>query len=179
VRRIRGRSAGGGRYVGGVLRTSTVQAEGIARTAITHIANEGHMASYKRNADVLAGVEFTATLDARTTVVCARWDGTVWDVDDPKKQQPPLHYNCRSVLTPVVDWEGRGIEPPAESTRASSGGQVPASQTYEEWFRRQPKGVQDDIIGPARADLFRAEKISFRDMIGKDNRVVTIAELQQ
>jgi len=77
-----------------------------------------------------------------------------------------------------VDWKGLGIDPPAESTRASSTGQVKASTTYEEWFSRQSAGVQNDIIGPARAKLFRAGKITFRDMVGKDNRVLSVAELR-
>tara|TARA_R100001443_G_scaffold37657_2_gene51222 strand:- start:1738 stop:3531 length:1794 start_codon:yes stop_codon:yes gene_type:complete len=177
VRRIRGRSAGGGRFTGGVLATSTKQAEGIARTAITHIANRGHLAAYEQNADVLKGVEFTATLDSRTTEICARWDGTVFSLDDPKKQTPPLHFNCRSVLVPAVDWEGLGIEPPPEGKRASAGGPVPSSTTYEQWFGNQPAQTQNSIIGVARAGLFRAGQITFRDMIGKDNRVLTLAEL--
>ena len=86
-------------------------------------------------------------------------------------------HNCRSILSPVVDWKGLGIDPPAESTRASSTGQVKASTTYEEWFSGQSDGVQNDIIGPARAKLFRAGKITFRDMVGKDNRVLSVAEL--
>ena len=182
VRRVSGRSAGGGRFTGGVLATSTKQAEGIARTAINYIANRAHMAVYEQNDDVLTGVEFTATLDSRTTQICARWDGTVFKVDDPKKQTPPLHFNCRSVLVPVVDWNGLGIEPPAEGTRASATGQRPSSLTYEEWFREKndsPAGraQQDSIIGPTRARLFREGRLTFRDMIGNDNRVLTLAEI--
>ena len=183
VRRIRGRSAGGGRFTGGVLATSTRQAEGIARTAITYIANRGHMAAYEQNADVLTGVEFTATLDSRTTEICARWDGTVWNVDDPQKQTPPLHFNCRSVLVPVVDWEGLGIEPPAEGKRVRGDGPpVRSSMTYEEWFRAKGDTAsgrveQDSIIGRSRAELFRKGDLTFRQMIGRDNRVLTLEQL--
>lgn len=182
VRRIRGRSTGGGRFTGGVLATSTKQAEGIARTAINYIANRAHMAVYEQNGDVLTGVEFTATLDSRTTPICARWDGTIWAVDDPKKQTPPLHFNCRSVLVPVVDWKGLGIKPPREGTRASATGQRPSSLTYEEWFREKndtPEGraEQNRIIGRTRAELFRRGKLTFKDMIGRDNRVLTLQEL--
>lgn len=181
VRRIRGRVVGGGprpSFSGGVMATSTREAEAIARTAVNFVANEGHMAAYAANTDVVTKVEFTATLDSRTTEICARWDGETWDVDDPSKQVPPLHVNCRSVLTPVVDWRGLGIEPPDEGTRASASGQVRASTTYEEWFRQQSSAEQDRIIGPARAELFRDGKISFRDMIGRDNRVLRLDELE-
>lgn len=178
VRRIRGRSVGGGRFSGGVLATTTRDAEAIARTAVTFISNRGHLETYEANADVLEGVQFTATLDSRTSVICASYDGQVWSVDDPAKQVPPLHPNCRSILSPVVDWKGIGMEPPPTGRRASAGGQVAASTTYEDWFRDQPKGEQDRIIGKARADLFRDGRVSFRDMIGRDNRVLSIDELE-
>lgn len=180
VRRIRGTVVGGGprpTFRGGVMQTSTRDAEAIARTAVNFVSSRGHLEAYEANADVLAGVEFTATLDSRTTKICARWDGTVWAVDDPAKQVPPLHVNCRSVLTPVVDWKGLGVDPPAEGTRASADGQVTASTTYEDWFRRQSRTEQDRIIGPARAKLFRDGKLTFRDMIGRDNRVLSLEEL--
>lgn len=183
VRRVRGRSVGGGRFKGGVLQTATRQAEGIARTAITYMANRAHMAAYQENEDVLSGVEFTATLDSRTTPICARWDGTVWALDDPRIQTPPLHFNCRSVLVPVVNWKGLGIEPPPEGKRVQGDGKpVPSSKTYADWFRDKsdtPKGraEQDAIIGKARAELFRKGELTFRQMISRDNRVLTLDEL--
>lgn len=178
VRRIRGRSAGGGRFSGGVLATSTRDAEAIARTAVNYVSNRGHLEAYEANADVLQGVQFTATLDSRTTPICASYDGQVWAVDDPAKQVPPLHVNCRSALVPVVDWKGLGVPEPPEAARASASGQVKASTTYEDWFSRQSKAEQDRIIGPARADLFRRGEINFRDMIGRDNRILRLDELK-
>jgi hypothetical protein len=34
-------------------------------------------------------------------------------------------------------------------------GHVPARTTYAEWLRTQSKEFQNDVLGPARADLFR------------------------
>lgn len=150
--------------------------DGIARTATTGITNRSHSEVYKANADVLSGVQFLATLDSRTTKVCARWDGTVWPVGDPEIKTPPLHFNCRSQLVPVVDWEGLGIEPPPEGLRASDSGPTRA-RTYEDWFRGQSASKQNEIIGPARAKLFRQGKIGFREMVTRDNRVVPLDEL--
>lgn len=177
VRRIRGRSVGRGRFSGGVMDTSTREAEAIARTAVTFVSNRGHMEAYEANADVVEGVEVTATLDSRTTIICASLDGTFWRLNDPNLRRPPYHVRCRTVLTPRIDWKGLGMQPPEEGTRASAGGQVPSSTTYEDWFRGQPKSVQDSVIGQARAELFRDGKITFRDMIGKDNRVLTLEEI--
>ncbi|MEK9810133.1 MAG: minor capsid protein [Candidatus Nanopelagicales bacterium] len=150
--------------------------DGIARTATTAITNRNHIAVYEANADVLEGVRFLATLDSRTTIVCASWDGTVWPVGDPGIQVPPLHFNCRSQLVPVVDWSSLGLPAPSSSPRASDSGQVRV-KNYEEWFSTQPPTKQDAIIGRERAELFRRGKITFRDMVTRDNRVVTLDQL--
>lgn len=52
---------------------------------------------------------FTAVLDERTTEWCQEANGNVIPVDDivPWENAPPLHYNCRSTMIPVVkqlDW---------------------------------------------------------------------------
>lgn len=36
--------------------------------------------------------------------VCQPYDGTVWDIDDPDKPEPPLHPRCRCMLSPF--WPG-------------------------------------------------------------------------
>ena len=64
------------------------------------------------------------------------------------------------------EWQGSAIS------------QVSASTTYEEWFRRQPTGFQDDVLGKKRAREFRAGKLSldkFVDM--KTGRKFTLKEL--
>ena len=150
----------------------------ISRTATTYIANTAKSVVYEANSDVLSGIEFVATLDSRTTIICARWDGKVWPVDSPRIQRPPLHVGCRSALAPVVDWEGLGLEAPKRGTRASEEGQTNAA-TYDRWFRRQSNAKQNSIVGPTRARLYRDGKITFRDMVTRDNRVVPVGELNQ
>lgn len=171
------------RYRGGVLDASRRDTEAITRTAINHVQNRAHMRVYDRNADVIAGLQFTAVLDSRTTEICARWDSTVWEVGDDNIQVPPLHYNCRSVLTPIPDWKALDIEPPDEGSRAArtgadqKGTQVPASVDYEGWLKRQPASVQAEVLGRRKAELFRKGEISLRDIVTRDNRVRTVAEL--
>lgn len=161
---------------GEVIRVARRNIDAIARTATTFTTNQAHTAVYDANSDILAGVEFLATLDGRTTQICARWDGTVWPIGSPAIQRPPLHVNCRSQLMPVLDYDGLGIDKPRSGTRASESGQV-ANQTYEQWFSRLPAGRQDEIIGRTRAKMFRAGRIGFKDMVTRDNRVVPIRDL--
>ncbi|MGH7470355.1 MAG: minor capsid protein, partial [Longimicrobiales bacterium] len=178
LRRIRGRAVPGtGAFVGGVMQASTRDAETIARTAVNSIANTAHLETYKQYADVLKAVEFTAVLDSRTSPVCRALDGQHWPVDSPDIRRPPLHPACRSILTPVLDWEGLGLEPPPEGSRASADGQVPASVKYEDWLRLQTADVQNEILGAARAEVFRAGRVSLQQMVRTDGSQIRVAEL--
>lgn len=96
--------------------------------------------------------------------------------DDPQAKRPPQHIGCRSTVVPDVDWAGLGLEPPPDSMRASADGPVPSSTSYNQWLRDRPAEVQDEILGPSRAQLFRDGK-SLRDMVRDDGSIVRIDEL--
>lgn len=151
---------------------------GVIRTSSTFLSSKTRLDTYRLNRGVIAAIEFVATLDERTTPICGKWDGTQWDVGDPAIQVPPLHFNCRSTLVPVVDYEKAGIPAPPEGQRAAKGGPVKASVTYRQWFRKQPAKVQDSIVGPTRGRMLRKGEISFAEMIARDNRVLTLDELR-
>jgi hypothetical protein len=75
------------------------------------VANNSRMGGYEANADVLNGVKFLATLDSRTSKICALLDGTTWTMEEVKKRlvkRPPLHPNCRKAGT--VDQEADGSQ---------------------------------------------------------------------
>lgn len=172
------------RYVGGVIDATRRDTESIVRTAVNFVQNTAHRRMYERNADVVTGLQFEAVLDDRTTLICARWSGTVWKIDDPKVQTPPLHYGCRSVLSPVIDWEGLGLEEPDEGFRAAKtgvaqrGARVRAGVDYQRWLRDQPFTVQVRVLGRRRAELFRSGRITLKDMVDERNQIVTLEELE-
>jgi SPP1 gp7 family putative phage head morphogenesis protein len=180
------------RFIGGVMGTTTREAEALVRTAVGFVSNQAHAETYQQNARLLKGEQFSATLDARTTPQCMALDGTVWPVGSAEIERPPLHWNCRSAVVPVVDWEGLGLEPPRDGPRAAREmlvdddgtvrpGQtrrVPSAWTYEDWLRRQPAAVQDDILGPRRGRMFRGGEIaSLRDLVRGDGRLVPLDQL--
>jgi len=178
ITRVRGRSDGRGGFTGGIMETTMREAEAIVRTGVNFIANRAHLATYAENTDVLKGLQFTAVLDERTCPICQALDGEILDAENPDPAKvPPRHLRDRCVLVPVVDWEGLGIEPPPEATRASADGQVPSSTTYEDWLRDQSAATQDEILGPARAELFRDGKIGLKDLVTGDQRIVPLDEL--
>lgn len=193
VRRVRGTATGapiriadgpgkgrivGYEFSGGVMETTTRQATAIVRTAVNHVANVAHFETYQQNQDVTKQFEYLATLDSRTTLICASLDGKKWGYEDPEAKKPPQHVNCRSSIIPVVDWAGLGLDPPDEGTRASASGQVAGSTSYEGWLKSQPPATQDEILGPSRGRLFRDGKVSLRDMVRTDGRRIPLAELE-
>ena len=52
----------------------------------------------------MTGMEYSAVIDDRTTPVCEELDGKIFLMGSPELDRltPPNHFNCRSVLVPVV-----------------------------------------------------------------------------
>ena len=59
---------------------------------------------YKANEDVTEKYRYVATLDSRTSALCASLDGQEFEYD--KGPEPPQHFNCRSTTVAVIDWDG-------------------------------------------------------------------------
>lgn len=81
------------------------RAENIARTEATMAYNQGRLTSFRDSDGFVAAVEFMAVTDARTTDICRARDGLVFALDDPLMPVPPLHFMCRSILSPVSLFE--------------------------------------------------------------------------
>lgn len=178
VRRIRGTRTNG--YADGLLEIDRRNAASVVRTAVAHTAHSARRQLYAANSDLIRGEVYTATLDGRTTPRCRALDGKVFALGDGP--QPPLHWNCRSIRTPVLrSWRELGIdadELPA-GTRASMDGQVPADTTYQEWLRRQSAEFQDDVLGPTRGKLFRRGGVTLDRFVNRDGDQLTLVQLRQ
>lgn len=85
--------------------------ETIVRTVTTQAFNMGRTVEMRQN-PLVVGVQYSAILDERTTEVCAHLDGKIFRPGDSDLDAltPPNHYNCRSLLVPVMIDE----EPKAE-----------------------------------------------------------------
>src|SRR6185295_11716303 len=65
-------------------------------------------------------------------------------------------------------------------TRASMDDQVAATMTYPEWLAAQPPEVQDEALGPVRAELFRTGALSIGDLtLPRGGNFLTINQLQE
>ena len=113
-------------------------------------------------------VEFLVTLDEVTCEVCGVLDGVIYNLDDPNLPVPPLHYNCRCTLLPVLDYKGIGVPAPKEEPR----------EKFPEWFAKQDAETQDAMLGPGKATLVRSGEASFSDLVNNDRRILTLDELR-
>lgn len=91
---------------------SRARLENIARTESTAAFNQGRLAMFRRNADFVIGVQFIAIIDDRTTDICRERDGLIMGLDDPRvaENTPPLHFQCRSVLSPIDKYDWADLE---------------------------------------------------------------------
>ena len=158
--------------------TTRRNADAVVRTASQEVATAARMQTYRENTDLVKGWKFVATLDARTTLICASEDGKVYALGEGRP--PPLHFGCRSTTTPVLkSFAELGLPfkalPPG--ARSSLDGAVPASTTYDQWLRRQSHAVQDEALGTERASLFRAGK-HIAEFVDDRGKTLTLAELR-
>jgi SPP1 gp7 family putative phage head morphogenesis protein len=147
---------------GGILKAIR-DSKAVARTAANLVSNRAREMTYQQNSAVIKGIEYVATLDDRTTLICMNLHGQVFPIDEGPR--PPQHYNCRSTTVPVVkSWEEMGI--PAREisreARASMDGQVADVKSFDEWLKAKDKtspAVTDKLLGPVRAKLWREGQI--------------------
>lgn len=177
VRRIRGTKAQ--QYKDGILQRSRDDVERLVRTSVTHITARARDELYQENQSVVKAWRFTATLDRRTTVICASLDGQTFDLGSGP--MPPRHYNCRSSSTPVLkSWQELGIDAKEAnpSTRASMDGQVPESLTYQEWLKKQSAETQDEVLGKTKGQLFREGGLTLERFVDFKGDVYTLDQLR-
>lgn len=77
----------------------------LVRTEFNHLSNQAALAEYQ--AKGIRKYKFVSAIDSRTCDVCADLNDQVFNVADAKVglNFPPMHPNCRSVTTPVIDWD--------------------------------------------------------------------------
>jgi len=108
----------------------------LIRTTTNHLAVQARNETMRQNEDILDGYEWVATLDSRTSLICATRDGVVYPVSsDPiKSPKPPAHYGCRSTIVPKVKREFDLLADEDETRPAigaSGAGSVDGKLNYE------------------------------------------------
>jgi SPP1 gp7 family putative phage head morphogenesis protein len=122
----------------------------LVRTSINQVANSASQQVYEANQDITKKYRYIATLDSRTSSICAALDGREFEYG--KGPTPPQHFNCRSTTVPIIDPD---ILPPSTTAkRASADGPVPINTSYGQWLKDQPLKTQQDVLGPGKVPYF-------------------------
>ena len=173
-----------------VLKTTKLtehQAKTLTRTSITSTQTAALKKVTEANSHVVKGYVFTAVLDSRTSPICTYHNGKVYDVDD-KRFTPPLHWNCRSSLIPVLKSKE---ELKAENTNRLSktnlnsvkeeslSGISPKIETYGAWLKRQKFDIQSKLLGGMeQANLFREGKLKADQFVTPKGIALSIQALR-
>jgi SPP1 gp7 family putative phage head morphogenesis protein len=163
-------------------------AAALVHTSVQTVANDARLAVFKANDDVIKGVKQLSTLDGRTSDICIAYSGAEWTLTGTPingapefNGGPPRHFNCRSVLVPILKTLkelGIDMEEVPEGTRASDQGQIASSTTFEQFLSRKSKEEQDRMLGTGRAYLWREGRITLRDLLDQTGRPLTLKQLQ-
>lgn len=155
-------------------KSSKRQAAAMVRTAVNHMGTTARQETYRQNLDVIEALQRVATLDGRTTFQCMANDGREYPLNTT--DLPPYHFACRTVMVPKVRDEFSLFRGGYE--RASKDGPVSARTTYNSWLKRQSEAFQNEVLGPERAQLFRAGEVSLDAFVDEAGRTLTLAELR-
>ena len=119
------------------------EARRLVRTESTYIANSAELESYKESG--VKKFRFLATLDMRTSAICAAMDGKLFDVEKGVigVNIPPLHPWCRSTTVPEIDGavELSLQKRAARDPKTGKSYTVPADMTYSEWKKSVMPGL--------------------------------------
>lgn len=152
-------------------RQARAQASTIVRTTTTAVHSEAALATYAGVGNrVTESYELLTARDSRVSKICAALDGEVYRYDDPDRKVPPFHLNCRTTTLPIINHQALGLKPPGPRSPLTL-------QSFATWLGKQPAATQRDVLGATRANWFREGKLTLRQLIDEDNRVLTLEEL--
>ncbi|MFT4020065.1 MAG: minor capsid protein [Acinetobacter sp.] len=174
-------------YEDGLLHGLHTDIDRIVRTVRSHVSNQSYLYAYTQLG--FEYVRFVATLDGRTSKLCASLDTTVWKIDDPAKRVPPLHYHCRSILV-AVDKDGklvgqrpfvmdeRRVKDIPKDEREHLIGQLDANVSFKAFFKLTDDFFQKEWLGAKRYQLYKAGKFDFDKFFDPEGNFYTLDQLK-
>ena len=170
----------------------THQMRTLVRTTITEISSDVANRVYDANKDVIKGYQYVATLDSRTSIICGRLDGKIYDAENTNSPYPPQHYNCRSTTVPIVKSAGelantksnriqkRKLSNISNARRASLDGKATGKTTYSDWLSRQDNSTKLAVLGSnKRVEIFNTGKLKLTQFSDRDGQLVSIEKLEE
>jgi len=174
-----------------VLKTTKItehQAKTLTRTSITTTQTTALNSVMEANKEVISGYMFTAILDGRTSAVCSYHNGKTYDIND-RRFQPPLHWNCRSTMVPVIKSKddlqaikSKNIKPKnlKAISKTELSGKTPKIKDYTSWLRKQGTDIQIKQLGGERqAKLFQQGKLKASEFVSPLGKALSMRGLMR
>jgi len=162
--------------------------QAFARTAIQTAAHRAQMEFFRRNKEVIKGVQWVAILDDACCDTCAGYDGRIFKRSEAVHQ--PVHVKCRCTYSAVTkSWKELGLKgdeaPPW--MRRTMDGEVPETMTFKDWIDKKMNSKTGrswvrDWMGPGKFELFSNGLITLDDMAirtRRKNRVRSLGDLRR
>jgi SPP1 gp7 family putative phage head morphogenesis protein len=164
-----------------------IQAKTLTRTAITSTQTAALKKVADGNSDLIKGFMFTAILDSRTSPICSHHNGKIYDIND-KRFVPPLHWNCRSSLIPVLKSKEELLNIDSSKIKKNNlkkkkedqlTGQAPRRETFGSWLKRQSMDIQTKMLGSeTAANLFRQGRLKAEQFVTQKGKALSIQALR-
>jgi len=173
----------------------------LTRTILKSAIEEARGESYKYFDDVIVGYTSLATLDMRTSKLCASLDNVFYPKSKYRYEtipnKPPRHFNCRTLLvaetkeslkredTRTYALHDAKIVNHRDGTHSTKftvakGGLVSDKLSFNDWFKRQPAEYQKSYLGKTRYELFKKDPKVLEEMYSiTKNKMLTLSELKK
>lgn len=171
---------------------SIIESTRIARTAVMDASNKSLQTTYKEHEDLIKGYMWVATLDHRTCLLCAHFDGMIRDTVIEFGITPPAHFLCRCILSALTKYDLAGIDRPykiitskritrtGKTKYKTAYGKTEVSEEYKNWFNRQNELFKKEVLGPTRYKLYKNGSLTFDKFSDiKTGKILTLNQLAQ
>ena len=147
------------------------QVEALVRSSLSAVDNAIVIEESQQH-DFVEGWQLFTTFDSKTCPTCAALSGGAFDFDgNPLEQSkvqikspvahPPIHVNCRCNTIPVVEGEA-----------------LVEDGYFGDWLANEPEASQREVLGDARYDLWKSNKLSMTDLVSQKGNPLTLRELR-
>lgn len=173
----------------GIMPLARRNAAAIVQTSMQAVAAAARRATFQLNRDITNGIMQLSTLDSHTSLTCIAYSGAQWDLDYqpingtdlPYNGGVPRHWNCRSTEVAIMKTlreMGIDMDEPDPGQRATAGGPISAKTTFADFLKLKGAAYQDEVLGPGRAELFRAGKLTPRDLVDMRGQPLKLDDLR-
>jgi SPP1 gp7 family putative phage head morphogenesis protein len=142
----------------------------MSSTAVAFASSVARTELYDFNQDRITGYQWISVIDSKTTEFCRWADGRTYYYKDGSgtlggPYEPPVHNRCRSATVPLL----KGFD---------YGDKLPRKTTYYQWLDKQPAGVQKDVLGPVRYNLWKTQGVTPAKFYNRNGVYLTLKQLE-